>query len=79
MDTRIQYALLAIFFALLWWIIGVLSGSLAAYFVYFFSLESSGRDWPAVFSFVLIALGCGIFGMFRSWQLYNKKIAELTS
>jgi len=78
-DTRIQYALLAIFFALLWWIIGVLSGSLAAYFVYFFSLESSGRDWPAVIAFVLIALGCGVFGMFRSWQLYNKKIAELTS
>lgn len=79
MDSRIQYALLAIFFALLWWIIGVMSGSVVAFFVYYFSPESSGRDWPAVIAFVAISLGCGIFGMFRSWQLYTRKIAEQSS
>ncbi len=79
MDARIQYALLAIFFALLWWIIGVMSGSVVAFFVYYFSPESSGRDWPAVISFVMISLGCGIFGMFRSWQLYTRKVSELAS
>lgn len=79
MDSRIQYALLAVFFALLWWIVGVLSGSVAAFFVYLFSPDSSGHDWPAVIAFVVISLGFGIFGMFRSWQLYTRKIAELTT
>ena len=79
MDTRIQYALLAIFFALLWWIIGVMSGSVVAFLFYHFSPEGSGRDWPAIISFAMISLGCGIFGMFRSWQLYTRKVAELTS
>ncbi len=79
MDTRIQYALLAIFFALLWWIIGVMSGSVAAFFVYYFFLDGSGLDWPAVIAFIIISLGCGIFGMFRAWQLYTRKVAELPS
>ena len=55
-----------------------MSGSVVAFFVYYFSPESYGRDWPAVIAFAAISLGFGIFGMFRSWQLYTRKIAELT-
>lgn len=79
MDTRIHYALLALFYALLWWIVGVISGSVVAFFVYYFSPESSGRDWPAIISFAAISLGCGIFGIFRSWKLYSRKVADMAS
>ncbi|NNC77917.1 MAG: hypothetical protein HKN77_08135 [Woeseiaceae bacterium] len=77
MESRLQYALLAIFFALLWWIVGVLSGSVAAFLIYFLSPEDSGRDWPAITAFSIIALGFGGFGIRKSWQLYIKKAADL--
>ena len=79
MDTRIHYALLAIFFALLWWIIGVLSGSVVAFLIYYLSSGDSGRDWPAVAAFASISLAFGVSGMFRAWQLYTRKVAGLKS
>lgn len=79
MESRLQYALFAIFFALLWWIIGVLFGSLAAFLVYFLSQNGSGTDWPAIVTFTLITLGFGFFGIWKSWQIYNKKAGELNA
>ena len=70
-DRRIQTALLAIFLALLWWIIGVLAGSVAAFFVYL--LSSNNADWPAAVVLLSIALLCGIGGSIKSFRLYRKK------
>lgn len=63
------------FLALLWWIIGVLAGSVAAFLVYFITPDSPDRAWPAALTLIMIALGSGIFGSFKSWQLYNKKVS----
>ncbi len=73
--TRIQVALLALFFALLAWIAGVLAGSVLAFLVV--ALAPSGPDsgWPAVYTLVGTTLLVGIAGSVRAWKLYQQKIS----
>ncbi len=69
--TRIQVALLALFFALLAWIAGVLAGSVLALAVV--ALTASG--WPAVYALVGTTLLIGIAGSVRAFRLYQQKIS----
>ncbi len=74
--TRIQTALLALFFCLLAWTAGVLGGSVAAFFVYALTPDGPTRDWPAVLTFAGVTLLCGTFGIVKSLQMYRNRISE---
>lgn len=71
-ESRLQQALLALFLSLLWWIVGVLSGSVAAFAVYSRAFGGFGSDSTAIVVFAAVALGLGVFGTRRAWQLYRK-------
>ena len=77
-DTRIQTALLALFFCLLTWTAGVLGGSVAALLVYSVTPDGPARDWPAVAAFVGVTVACGTFGVLRSLKMCRSRVAEIT-
>jgi Flp pilus assembly protein protease CpaA len=74
--TRIQTALLALFFCLLAWIAGVLGGSVAAFFVYTLTPDGPTRDWPAVLTFAAVTTLFGAFGIAKSLQMYRNRISD---
>ena len=75
--TRIQIGLLALFYAGLWWGIGVLAGCVLAFFVFVVTPNGPERSWPAVYVlFGTIGL-CGIFGTYLSWKTYICKMSDL--
>lgn len=70
--SRVQVALLALFFALLGWIAGVMAGSALALLIVL--MTASGLF--AVYAFVGTALLIGIAGSVRAFRLYQQKISE---
>ena len=72
---RWQIALLMLFFMCLWWFKAVLAGLVGAFLVYVLTPDGPARGWPALFTFVGIALAIGFFGTIKSWQLYKSKVA----
>ncbi|MDX1515870.1 MAG: hypothetical protein R3288_03470 [Woeseiaceae bacterium] len=76
---RIKYGFLAVSFAVICWVIGVLAGSVVAYFVWFFAPASSGKDWPALIAFVVVVIVCGAFGLMKGWQMYRHKMDEIAA
>lgn len=75
--TRIQIGLLALVFASLWWAIGILAGSVLAFFVFFFTPDSPTRAWPSFFAFVGTVLTCGLFGIYIAFKTYSRKTDEM--
>ncbi len=73
--TRTQVALLAVFFALLAWVAGVLAGSLLALLVLEGSPSGSVSDGPAVYALIGTTLLIGVSGSIRAFKLYQKKIS----
>ena len=76
---RWHVALLMLFFMCLWWFKGVLAGLVGAFFVYVLTPDGPTRGWPALFAFIGIAIAIGLFGTFKSWQLYRSKVAEIAT
>ena len=68
---RFQAAILAILFACVWCVIGLLSGYLLSYLIV--SWTSSGVDsrTPATLIFYASALICSGYGIVRGWRLYR--------
>lgn len=68
---RFQAAILAILFACVWCVIGLLSGYLLSYLIV--SWTSSGVDGrsPAALIFNASVLVCTGYGIIRGWRLYR--------
>ncbi len=73
--THTQVALLALFFALLAWVAGVLAGSLCALLVLEWSPSGSVSEGPALYALIGTTLLIGISGSIRAVRLYQKKIS----
>ncbi len=73
--TRIQVALLALFFALLAWIAGVLAGSVLALLVLERTPSGPNTGWPAIYTLIGTTLLIGVAGSLRAWKLYQQKIS----
>lgn len=69
--TRLQIALLALFFAGLWWAIGVLA------FIVFVTPDNPQRAWPAVYVFVGMTVIYYFFGIYRPWETYRQKVSDI--
>ena len=74
--TRIQVALLALFFALLAWVAGVLAGSVLALLVLEKTPVGSDTGGPAVLALVGTTLLIGVTGSLRAYRLYQRKISN---
>lgn len=73
--SRTQIALLAIFFALLAWVAGVLAGSVLALLL--LERASTGPDagGAAIYALVGTTLLIGVSGSIRAFRLYQRKIS----
>ena len=71
--VRLKIGLLAVFITCLWLAIGVLAGSVLAFFVYAITPRGPGHDWPAVYALGGTVISCGIFGFYLSWKTYTNK------
>jgi len=71
--ARLRLGLLALFITCLWLAIGVLAGSVLAFFVYGFTPQGPNHDWPAVYALGGTILLCGIFGFYLSWKTYTNR------
>ena len=74
--TRIQIALLAVFFALLAWIAGVMAGSVLAFMVVALTPSGPASGWPAIYTLIGTTLLIGITGSVRAYRLYQQKISD---
>ena len=73
--SRTQGALLALFFALLAWVAGVLAGSVLALLVLERTPAGPDSGGPAVLALVGTTLLIGVSGSIRAYRLYQRKIA----
>ena len=73
--TRTQVALLALFFALLAWVAGVLAGSVLALLMLESNPSSPDAGLPAVYILFGTTLLIGIAGSVRAFRLYQRKVS----
>ncbi len=73
--SRTQIALLALFFALLAWVAGVLAGSVLALLVLERTPAGPDSGGPAVYALIGATLLIGVSGSIRAYRLYQRKIA----
>ncbi|MDJ0908723.1 MAG: hypothetical protein QNI99_06000 [Woeseiaceae bacterium] len=73
--SRTQTALLALFFALLAWVAGVLAGSVLALLVLEKTPSGPESGWPAIYALVGTTLLIGVSGSIRAFRLYQQKIS----
>lgn len=72
--SRTQVALLALFFALLAWVAGVLAGSVLALLVLERTPAGPEPGGPAVYALVGTTLLVGVTGSIRAYRLYRRKV-----
>jgi hypothetical protein len=68
---RFQAAILAVLFACVWCVIGLLAGYLLSLLVVSLSPQESAGSWPATLIFVGAAVSCTGYGVIRGWRLYR--------
>ena len=73
--SRTQVALLALFFALLAWVAGVLAGSVLALLVLDRTPTIPDSGWPAIYTLIGTTLLIGVTGSVRAYRLYLQKVS----
>ena len=68
---RFQAAILAMLFACVWIVIGLLAGFLLSYLVVSFTSSGVDGSSPAAIIFNLALAVCGGYGVIRGWRLYR--------
>lgn len=68
---RFQAAVLAILFACVWCVIGLLTGYLLSYLVVRFTSSGVDASSPAAIIFNLAVALCAGYGVIRGWRLYR--------
>jgi hypothetical protein len=74
---RFQAAVLAILFACVWSVIGLLTGYLLSYLVVRFTSSGIDASSPASIIFNLAVALCAGYGVIRGWRLYREFSASL--
>lgn len=74
--SRTQTALLALFFALLAWVAGVLAGSVLALLVLERTPTGAESGWPAIYALIGTTLLVGVSGSLRAFRLYQQKVSR---
>ncbi len=74
--SRTQAALLALFFALLAWVAGVLAGCVLALLVLDRTPAVPSSGWPAIYILIGTTLLIGVTGSVRAYRLYLQRISE---
>ncbi len=72
-DSRIRKYLFILFFTALWTSIGVLSGFVAGFLVFFLSPDNG---WPVAIAFAICALSGLIYGLRFAWLLLSSMNAD---
>lgn len=68
---RFQAAILAVLFACVWCVIGLVAGYLLSLFIFYLSPAEAAGRWPETLMFTTTALVCTIYGVVRGWRLYR--------
>jgi hypothetical protein len=68
---RFQAAVLALLFACVWCVIGLVAGYLLSLFVFSLSPSNAAGSWPETLMFTATAVICAGYGAVRGWRLYQ--------